>query len=156
MENGNITEHGRRAAELFLSGYNCAQSVFMAFDDVHGFDVSSAARLMSAFGGGMCASRGVCGAVVGMLAVLGTVNGYSDADDSEGKRRLYRDGQELMDKFRDTCGSTVCRELLAGIPLKNTPSERSAEYYRTRPCAAFCAEAAMLLDGYLGRGSDEE
>ena len=55
MENGNITEHGRRAAELFLSGYNCAQSVFMVFEDVHGFDACSAARLMSAFGGGMCA-----------------------------------------------------------------------------------------------------
>ena len=47
------TSHADRAAELFLSGYNCAQSVFGAFCDVTGMDFSSAMRLSSSFGGGM-------------------------------------------------------------------------------------------------------
>ena len=156
MENKSCDERGERAAKLFLSGYNCAQSVFMAFADFHGMRDDEAARLMSAFGGGMCASRGVCGAVTGMLAVRGIERGYSDPKDSDGKKRLYSDGQSLMDSFRKACGSVVCRELLADIPVGNTPSERTAEYYRRRPCAAFCAEAAMLLDDFLRGGSEDE
>lgn len=141
--------HGKRAAELFLSGYNCAQSVFSAFSDITGIPEEDGAKLMSAFGGGMCATRNVCGAVSGMLALLGLLRGYSDPTDHEAKKALYAEGQLLIKKFKDKLGSTECRELLAGIPTGSVPSERSAEYYKVRPCAAFCAEAAMILEEHL-------
>ena len=32
-----------RATELFMEGYNCAQSVFLAFEDLHGIERSAAA-----------------------------------------------------------------------------------------------------------------
>ena len=62
-----------RAAAYFTAGYNCAQAVVLAFGDVTGWDEKSAAALSSAFGGGMGRMREVCGAVSGMLLVLGTV-----------------------------------------------------------------------------------
>ena len=34
-----MKDHGQRAKELFLAGYNCAQAVFCAFSDVTGYDV---------------------------------------------------------------------------------------------------------------------
>ena len=42
-----------RAMALFEEGYNCAQSVFLAFSDLHGMDTHTAAVLSSSFGGGM-------------------------------------------------------------------------------------------------------
>ena len=42
-----IMDHGMKAAELFLSGYNCAQSVAVAFCDVTGLDEKTAARAVS-------------------------------------------------------------------------------------------------------------
>ena len=42
-----------KAENLFLEGYNCAQAVVLAFEDMHGLDRVTAARLSSSFGGGM-------------------------------------------------------------------------------------------------------
>ena len=63
------TTHGKLAAELFLKGYNCSQSVVVAFSDVTGMTPRHAARISSSFGGGMGRMREVCGAVSGMLLV---------------------------------------------------------------------------------------
>ena len=60
-----------RAMALFEEGYNCAQSVFLAFSDLHGMDTHTAAALSSSFGGGMGRLREVCGAVSGMFLTAG-------------------------------------------------------------------------------------
>ena len=64
-------DRGIKAAELFLSGYNCAQSVAVAYCDLLGLTEQQAAKMASAFGGGMGRLREVCGAVSGMYLVLG-------------------------------------------------------------------------------------
>ncbi|MEF9895699.1 MAG: C-GCAxxG-C-C family protein, partial [Clostridia bacterium] len=46
-------EHGARAKQLFLSGYNCAQSVFLAYQEEVGLDEATMLRLSSVLGGGM-------------------------------------------------------------------------------------------------------
>ena len=53
-------DHGIKAAELFLSGSNCAQSIVVAFCDVTGLEPEFAARFSSSFGGGMGRMREVC------------------------------------------------------------------------------------------------
>ena len=50
-------DHGIKAAELFLQGYNCAQAVAVAFCDVTGWDEAFACRLASSFGGGLGRQR---------------------------------------------------------------------------------------------------
>ena len=65
------TNHGKLAAELFLKGYNCSQSVVVAFSDVPGMTPRHAARISSSFGGGMGRMREGCGAVSGVLLVAG-------------------------------------------------------------------------------------
>ena len=71
-------EHSYKAAELFLSGSNCAQAVAVAFCDVTGLEPAFAAKMASSFGGGMGRLREVCGAVSGMLMVAGLIYGYED------------------------------------------------------------------------------
>ena len=42
-----------QAKQLFTQGYNCAQSVFIAFADECGIDRETAALISSGFGGGL-------------------------------------------------------------------------------------------------------
>ena len=142
-------EHGTKAAELFLNGYNCAQAVALAFGDVTGLDEKVTARMMSGFGGGMGRLREVCGAVSGMFFVLSYLYGYDDPEDDAGKKQTYVDVQSLAEKFRETCGSIICREILKNPPSTPAPSARTAEYYKNRPCARMVFTAATLMDQFI-------
>lgn len=143
------------AEEYFLQGYNCAQSVVLAFSHLikekSGIDESQLVRMVSPFGGGMGRLREVCGAVSGMLFVLGALEGYDNPKDNTGKTRLYEDIQLLAERFEKENGSIICRNLLG---LKEgrenpVPEERSEEYYRRRPCAEMVRSAAEILDDFL-------
>ena len=144
-------DHGIKAAELFLGGYNCAQSVAVAFCDVTGLDEKTTARMMSAFGGGMGRLREVCGAVSGMTMVLSNKFASTDPNDHAKKAELYALIQKAAGEFKDENGSIVCRELL-GLPDKNSdpvPEERTKEYYKKRPCAELVHCAATIAEKYL-------
>lgn len=143
------------AEEYFLQGYNCAQSVVLAFSHLTkektGIDESQLVRMVSPFGGGMGRLREVCGAVSGMFFVLGALEGYDNPKDNTGKTRLYEDVQLLAERFEKENGSIICRNLLG---LKEgrenpVPEERSEEYYRRRPCAEMVRSAAEILDDFL-------
>ena len=142
-------DHGMYAAELFLKGYNCAQSVMVAFCDVTGLKEDFAARMASSFGGGMGRMREVCGAVSGMLMVAGLLYGYETPGDDVSKKQLYSIVQELSGQFREEVGSIVCREILKNPPSDPTPSPRTEEYYKKRPCARMVYLAASILDRYV-------
>ncbi len=142
-------DHGELAAANFLSGYNCAQSVAVAFCDVTGLDRDFTARMVSAFGGGMGRMREVCGAVSGMYMVLGQLYGYNTPGDDKAKLALYVQVQALAARFKAQYGTIVCRELLKNPPSDPAPSPRTAEYYAKRPCARFVYLAAKLLDEFI-------
>ena len=142
-------DHGLKAAELFLSGYNCAQAVAAAFTDVTGLTERQAAKMASAFGGGMGRMREVCGAVSGMLMVLSYVYGYDTPGDDISKKRLYSQVQELAAKFREENGSIICREILKNPPSDPNPTPRTAEFYAQRPCAKMVMTAARLMEEFL-------
>lgn len=95
--------------------------------------------------------REVCGAVSGAAMVLGLVRGYSDPDDREAKKAHYALVREFADRFREKNGSIICRELLSGVGAAEggDPEARTEGYYKKRPCAALCRQAAELLDEML-------
>ena len=141
------TNHGKLAAELFLKGYNCSQSVVVAFCDVTGLSPRNAARMSSSFGGGMGRMREVCGAVSGMLMVLGLLYGYDDnGEKDQAKKAHYALVQELAGNFREKNGSIICREILKNPPSDPVPTPRTADFYAKRPCARLCSLAAGILD----------
>ncbi len=142
-------DHSITAGELFLGGCNCAQAVFLAFSDVTGLDRKTAAKLSSPFGGGMGRMREVCGAVSGMLMVLGVLYGYDQQDGDPKKKQLYKDVQALAGTFREECGSIICREILKNPASDPNPTPRTAEFYAQRPCARMVMTAARLLDEFI-------
>ena len=143
-------DHTYQAAELFLGGYNCAQAVAVAFCDVTGLEKDFAAKLSSSFGGGMGRLREVCGAVSGMLMVVGLLYGYvTPGEEDIRKKEHYQLVQELAGKFQAEVGSIVCREILKNPPSDPNPTPRTAEFYKTRPCARMVMLAAKILDEYI-------
>lgn len=143
------------AEELFRLGYNCSQSVYAAFAEDLGMSVEEAAKRASPFGAGFGKLREVCGAVSGMVLVLGDLCGYQDPTDAAGKQALYALVQRLCGSFEKSEGSLICRELLGLAKDEDLaePVVRTEEYYQSRPCVGACRRAAELLEAYLTDGA---
>ncbi len=142
---------GQRARSYFKEGYNCAQSVFLAFSDEYGMDYETALKISSSFGAGMGRLREVCGAVSGMFMVAGLVYGYIDPKDHQTKTEHYKRIQYLASAFEDKNHSILCSELLglgAGKD-KPEPEHRSSQYYKKRPCMELVGMAADIMDNYI-------
>ena len=150
----NIEERVERARNYFLEGYNCAQAVVMAFDDVMAMDVAQLARLAAPFGGGMGRMREVCGTVSGMAMVAGAIAPSNDPKNLEERKNNYVLVQTFAESFRSENGDIVCRRLLGLEPAVERsetamPSERTKEYYKKRPCVEYVASAARIVAEYL-------
>lgn len=143
--------YGEKARALFLEGYNCSQSVLVAFCEETGLDRETALLLSSSLGGGMGRLREVCGAVSGMFLAAGLLYGYTDPEDREAKTAHYARIQQLAGKFSEKNGSIVCRELLKLGTHRSAPvpEARTTEYYKKRPCADLVACAAEILEQYM-------
>ncbi len=143
----------QRAVELFMSGYGCCQSVVGAFADLYGFTEEQALRVGAGFGGGVGRMRMMCGAVSGIVTLVGMKEGQTRGDDREGKAQCYKTVQHLLSQFSAENGSLICAELLGlkgEIPLGNfVPDERNAEYYKKRPCVAKVESGARIFAKYL-------
>ncbi|MBQ7348987.1 MAG: C_GCAxxG_C_C family protein [Clostridia bacterium] len=137
---------GELAKNIFQSGRNCAQSVALAFKDELGLTEEQISNLIIGFGGGFGRQRLVCGAVSGMVMVLGYM--LSDGKDS---LSIYNIVQKACAEFKLELGSLICAELLDGInnDTNPKPEARTKEYYEKRPCADICQVAANIVDKYL-------
>ena len=142
----------------FLKGYNCAQSVLIAFCDEIGMDEAAAARLASSFGGGMGQLREVCGAVSALFLIAGAAAGYDAPGDREAKQAHYAKIRALAEAFQKENGSYICRELLENAKANAEAVEhaRTPAYYAERPCAKFVGDAAELAEAFLAAHPKKE
>ncbi len=90
-------------------GYNCAQAVACAFDEVVNLEEDLLWRLSKGFGGGMGGYEGTCGAHSGAIMVLSYL--YSG---ERSKEEVYAIVKELFDQFEEHFGSTICKGLKEG------------------------------------------
>ena len=143
-----------QAVDNFMQGYGCCQSVVAAFADLYGLDDTMAKRIATGFGGGVGRMRMMCGAVSALVILVGLDCGQTEGSDREGKSACYRVVQQLLERSRQQNGSIICAELLGlnGYERAHSSyvaSERTAEYYKKRPCAAKVENAARLFAQYL-------
>lgn len=140
-----------KARELFKSGFNCSQAVFSAYADLFGMDFETAVRVSVGLGGGVGRLRETCGAVTGMAMLAGLK--YADAENNtpQSKQKTYEIVREMVDEFKKTNRSVVCRELLGLTQAEKStkPDERNGEYYSKRPCAEIVADAARAVEKVL-------
>lgn len=149
--------HQEKAVELFKSGCNCAQAVFLAFNDIMKLDEARALKLSSSFGGGFGRMREVCGAVSGMCMVLGTIYGYDDVESQKLKMEHYARIQKCMKEFEEVNGTYICRELIGeeGKDTGSNPTERTKDFYKRRPCSELVRIAAEITENYIKENSIE-
>ncbi len=149
----------RREAAManFKKGYNCSQSLVLAFADMLPIDDNTLSKMASSFGGGMGRLREVCGSVSGMFMVAGLLFGYDGPETGQVKADHYARIQELAHRFEQKHGSIVCRELL-GLSVRReapVPEARTEEYYKKRPCAEIIGDAAEILEQYIKENQSE-
>lgn len=137
-----------------MQGYGCCQSVVAAFSDLYGLDEDMAKRVGAGFGGGVGRLRMMCGAVSGIVVLVGLDAGQTEGSDRQGKSNCYKVVQELLAKSREQNGSLICAEILGLKGYEKAKSSyvasaRTAEYYKTRPCAAKVESAAHIFAEYI-------
>lgn len=127
-----------KAKMLFEQGYNCSQSVFVAYSDLYEIDKETALKLATSFGGGFAGTRNICGAVSAMAMVAGLRTGTMIPNDKEGKASNYAYVNSLVEKFRDEHGSILCKHLI-GLEESETP-------VKTKECSEYIGYCAHLLE----------
>lgn len=144
-----MSAKGELARSYFMKGHSCCQSVAAAFCGELGLEEEQVLRMCSGFGAGFGRMREVCGTFSGITLVISALYGRSDP---AGKAETYAIIQELAEQFKARSGgSIVCRELLGLKQAEGTfvPQERTADYYKKRPCPDLVEMAAELIETYI-------
>ena len=98
-----IEERASIAANLKATGQcNCTQSVLKVFEDKINISPEELTKLAAGFAAGMGCMESTCGALIGAVMVAGMVT------DGKGTPRFSK---EIVNKFNEKCGATICKEL---------------------------------------------
>lgn len=111
------------ALSQFDKGFNCAQSVVMAFKEELGVDHRSVLRLTAGFGGGIGKKGEVCGAVTGGVMVIGARHGTDVEKEAVATTQIKT--RELLDSFSEKHGTYYCRELTMGCDLATEEGQKT-------------------------------
>ena len=123
MAKVDVEQTVARALEMHRAGYNCAQCVACACAPAVGADVDGLFRLMEGFGGGMGGFSETCGAISGGVALFGYVNS-GGTQDPHTKGSTYKLSKQLVQRFGEANGSTMCPDLKG---LNDGPVLRSCD-----------------------------
>ena len=152
-------ERVAKGVAFFKQGYNCSQSVTLAFADWYDVPEGLMARISASFGGGIGRMRETCGTASGMFMLAG-LEVATEYADQEVKARNYAVVQRLAADFKAQTGSLICRELLRGyVKDINTlphPEARTDEYYKKRPCVKIVELAIRTYMKYLEEVAETE
>jgi len=101
-------ERKEKAVGYFRDGYNCAQSVVMAFAGEN----HNSVRAATAFGGGMGRMQQTCGAVTGAYIVFGLMHEAPRLPLEAEKLIIYGRVRAFRQEFVTRNGTDSCSELL--------------------------------------------
>jgi len=124
------------AAKYYFDGdHNCAESVFLAANEVYGFglDEKTCYRAVSAFGGGLGCGL-LCGAAAGAMAALGQAAVKTRAHATPG--------------FKELCAS-LAQELDAALGGMNCAELRPKFFSQENRCYETVCIAADVLEKKL-------
>ena len=136
------------AEEYFKQGYNCSQAIVLAFEREIGLDRQVLLNMSASFGGGMGRLRLTCGAVTGMFMALGLIK-KRDMTNIQEKQEHYAQIQKLAKLVEEKIGSINCSILLNTTDNSPTPTVRTEEFYKKRPCIKIIGECAAILEQEL-------
>ena len=125
-------------------GYNCAQAVACTYCDLFGYKEEDVFRMTEGFGFGMGCMAGTCGALSGAVLLAGLKNSDGQINAPKTKGKTYKLSRQLLERFQERCGSTICAELkgvTTGTPVHS--------------CADCIKDAAAIVEEVLLGGENE-
>ena len=153
-----VSEKSEAAKAYFRQGYNCCQSVILAFSDIitkeTGMSKEAMLNMSATFGGGIGGMREVCGTVSAIAMIVGLLSPSKNPDnppEKEEKMQKYNQVKELANKFRDENGSIICKDLLMMI-VQQKENHKSSEEQRTpriRSCEQYVGDSAKIIAEYI-------
>ena len=124
-------------------GFNCAQAVACTYCDLLGYKEEDIFRMTEGFGLGMGCMAGTCGALSGAVLLAGLKNSDGQIDAPKTKGKTYKLSRQLLERFQECCGSTICAELkgvTTGTPVHS--------------CADCIMDAAAIVENVLFGGEE--
>jgi C_GCAxxG_C_C family probable redox protein len=118
-----LLEAERRAYRYEQEYRDCAQCTLLTIQELLGLESEEALKAATGFAGGIGRSSSVCGAFTGGVMALGLKYGRDlptmKHPDAEKRLALFREIEErldrlirrLSDKFVETYGSTICKDI---------------------------------------------
>ena len=124
MSEKELDERVQRAVDNFMAGYGCCQSVVAAFADLYGLDEVMAKRIAAGFGGGVGRLRMMCGAVSGIVMLVGL-----DCGQTEGSR-VIRSFRSCWRSRRPRTAVLSVRRSSASMATRKPPTAISPQPVR--------------------------
>lgn len=98
------------AGSHFKEGFNCAESIVKAFDELcNNSGNPESVRMATGFGGGLGHAGCMCGALTGSAMILGMMRGRTTTVESN--EPAYELTKEFHGRFKSKFGATCCRVL---------------------------------------------
>lgn len=146
-----IVSHEEQILASLDEGFNCAESMVVAFADTVDLPRDVGMRAATGFGGGMGRTGNVCGLVSGAVLVLGWSVGRNDPTDAESKKRAYDAVAKLIGGLKTSRDSIRCPEIL-GADFATDEKRRACAIEAgdfKRRCRAVAGEIAVILERLL-------
>jgi len=145
------TERAENAAHLFQGGLNCSQAILSVFGEPYGLDQQTAEELGRPLGGGLGRMGLTCGALTGAILVLGLAERKAQ-NETEARNNVARSVQELVGRFEDCHGSSLCKVLLgADMSTAAGMKKIKEENMVAQICPGLVRDAAEILAEILER-----
>lgn len=139
-------DYPEKAADYFKQGYNCAQSVLLTMQELHGQSKNELIpKIATAFGAGIGRCGDLCGALTGATMAIGLGHGTNQPA-LEQRLEAYRLAQQLYQRFIKEFGTSLCRELI-GYDLNNPQELEEARRLNVfdEKCVGYVKKAVEIL-----------
>jgi C_GCAxxG_C_C family probable redox protein len=143
-------DHVAEAVELFSSGLNCCQAVLSVFSEELGIANETALKTGFPFGGGICGSGRICGALTGAIMVIGLKYDTTDKSNYDVRNLCKENTNRLIEAFELAHGSVNCNDLL-GFDISNKVDSESKvkSQYFNNICPKFLETVIVFLEEEL-------
>jgi C_GCAxxG_C_C family probable redox protein len=143
------------AARHFDAGFNCAESINLAFLP-DGSEAARAAQMgATAFGGGIVRRGMTCGALTGAAMVIGRELGRTAPDDTAGKDRVYRAVEGVLTAFETRYGTLDCRRITE-LDFNQPHEPEVMKSLHAGVCGPLVRYVAELVAGALAEAREEK
>ena len=151
MEEPTMSNKSEEAVKYFNSGYNCCQSVVLAFTEDVGLGNTTAARLANGFGGGLSWTDNMCGTAYAIALLISLKNGKELPDEADKQLKTFMLTKQAIEEFKDAFeGKNKCTELLGyNLSIPEQMSKAVDEDTFHKVCNNYVAKAAEIAEKYL-------